>query len=119
MKLFFTSTKKLKELKRFKHADKVLKEAEKKYGKENVTVVSHSLGSRTAEVIGGADNKNFITYNKPVIPFKRNVDKANQIDIKTSRDPISLLDRPDGNDIVLKSKTLNPLYEHSTDALGE
>ena len=33
--------------------------------------------------------------------------------------PISLLDSPDGNDIVLKSKSLNPLYEHSTDALGK
>ena len=52
-----------------------------------------------------------------MIPFRRYVDKANQIDIKTTRDPISILDKPDGNDIVLKSKTLNPLYEHSTDAL--
>lgn len=117
MKLFFTPKSKLKKLDRFKHADKVLKEAEQKYGAENISVIGHSLGSKIAETIGSEKNKNIITYNKPVLPFERIRDKPNQVDIKTTLDPVSMLDRPDGNDIVLKSKTLNPIREHSLKAL--
>lgn len=117
MKLFFTPKNKLKKLDRFKYADKMLKEAEKKYGTENISVIGHSLGAKVAETIGSEKNKNIITYNKPVLPFEKIRDKSNQVDIKTSLDPVSMLDRPDSNDIVLKSKTMNPLKEHSLAAL--
>lgn len=119
IKLFFTPTSKLKNLKRFKYADEMLKKVEQKYGKENINVIGHSLGSKIAEIIGDENHKNIITYNKPVLPFEKIIDKKNQIDIKTSRDPISLLDKPDENDIVLQSKSLNPVYEHSLQALED
>ena len=47
-----------------------------------------------------------------VLPFQSKIDKPNQIDIRTANDPVSMLDKPDGNDIVLKSRTFDPLYEH-------
>lgn len=119
MKLFFTPTSKLKNLKRFKYADEMLRKVEDKYGTGNVNIVAHSLGAKIAEVIGDENHKNIITFNKPVLPFEKIKDKKNQIDIKTTRDPVSILDRPDENDIVLQSKSMNPLYEHSLRALEE
>lgn len=119
MKLFVTPKSQVKELKRFKHADKVLKEAEEKYGAENITVTGHSLAGRIAEVVGSEKNKNIITFNKAVLPFQNKTDKPNQIDIRTTNDPVSFLDKPDDNDIVLESKSYNPLYEHSLAALDK
>lgn len=105
--------------KRFKHAKKIQQEAEAKYGANNVTTLGHSLGSRIAEEVGGK-SKEIITYNKPTLPldiFKKLPDK--QFDIRTARDPVSILQplQKGSADLVIKSTTLNPLTEHSIDAL--
>lgn len=108
--------------KRFKHAKKIQKEAEKKYGANNVATLGHSLGAKIAEEVG-KDSNEIITYNKPTLPLdiikgKELPDK--QFDIRTSRDPISILQpfQKGSADLVIKSTTLNPLTEHTTDALG-
>lgn len=119
MKLFVTPKKKLTKIKRFEYAKDMLEKIENKYGKENVNVVGHSLGAKIAETIGDEGNKNIITYNKPVLPFRGSTKKKNQVDIKTTYDPVSLLDRKGKKDIVLKSKTIDPLREHSLAALND
>ena len=104
---------------RFKHAKRIQKKAEAKYGGDNVTTIGHSLGASIAENVGQNSNK-VITYNKPVVPtdlFNRTSKK--QTDIRTSLDPISIL-RPlqKGKKAkIIQSKTVNGLYEHSTKAL--
>lgn len=112
---------KIKGQKRFKHAEKIQKEAEAKYGTENVSTLGHSLGARIAEEVG-KKGKEIITYNKPTLPIdlitkKKLPDK--QYDIRTSLDPVSVLQplQKGSADLVIPSKTLNPLVEHTMTAL--
>ena len=98
----------------FKKAEETQRKAEEKYGTENLTTIGHSKGSIHAEKFGKR-GKQIITLNKPV-----NVNDLfskvpeNQIDIKTSGDPVSVLrGLQQGNPArVLESKTSNPLLEH-------
>lgn len=106
---------------RFKHAAKVQRAAEKKYGSENISTVGHSLGAALAEE-NGKRSKNVVTLNKPTRPqdlFKRQ--RENQVDIRSSLDPVSVLaplryHNPKRN-ITIKSETYDPLIEHSTGVL--
>jgi hypothetical protein len=79
---------------RFKHGKKIQRQAEAKYGAENVTTVGHSLGSSISEKVGKKSEK-IITLNKPVTPFDVAYTKVSgkQQDIKTSNDPVSILRR--------------------------
>lgn len=110
----------IKGQKRFKHAEKIQKEAEKKYGADNVVTLGHSLGSRIAEEVG-KKSKEIITYNKPTLPldiFKKLPNK--QYDIRTTIDPVSILQplQRGSADLTIPSKTINPFKEHSIDALN-
>lgn len=105
--------------KRFKHAEKVQRAAEKKYGTKNITTVGHSLGAALAEKVG-KDSKQVITLNKPVRPQDLGKRRSKrQIDIRTTGDPISQLDpfQKSRADVVIKSKYYNPLKEHTIDVL--
>ncbi len=107
--------------KRFKHAKEIQNKAIDKYGSENIHTLGHSLGAKLAEEYG-KKGKEVITLNKPTLPEdvikKRKVSK-NQYDIKTTLDPVSILKpfQKDKKDIVIKSETLNPLKEHSSNVL--
>jgi hypothetical protein len=98
----------------FKTAEDTQRKAEQKYGTENLTTIGHSKGAIHAEKFG-KKGKQIITLNKPVnasdIFYKV---PENQIDIKTSGDPVSVLrGLQQGNSArVLESKTSNPLLEH-------
>jgi hypothetical protein len=102
----------LKNTKRYKHANKIQKQAEKKYDVTNT--IGHSLGAGIAEEVG--KKSKITTLNKPVGVHNVNKRvKKNQKDIKTSFDPISVF-RPfqkGKKATVIKSKTWNPLKEHS------
>jgi hypothetical protein len=105
--------------KRFKHAKKVQKQAEAKYGTENLDTVGHSLAGVIAEEVGG-NSRNGITMNKAVVnPNRRNL--KNQTDIKTSNDPVSALNRFSNNKAhVIPSQKFNPLKpfkEHTVTTL--
>jgi hypothetical protein len=105
---------------RFDHGLKVQKEAEAKYG--NVITLGHSLGAKIAEETAGKDSE-IITLNKPTLPNeilfgRRLFGNKNQTDVKSSLDPVSVLKLSGKRDIVIPSKTRNPLKEHSTDVLG-
>jgi len=108
---------------RFQHSAKIQKQAEKKYGAENVTSIGHSLGSQLSEKSSNKKTKEIITLNKPVNPNDLVLYSvpSNQTDIRTTRDPVSFL-RPlerGKKAIVLPSQSLNPFTEHSTDVLNQ
>ena len=104
----------------FKKAEETQRRAEQKYGTENLTTIGHSKGATHAEEYGKR-GKQIITLNKPVSPYDlvSKVVPENQIDIKTSGDPVSALRKfQSGNEArVLESKSYNPLAEHSTSVL--
>ena len=95
---------------RYKQAKKIQREAEKKYGRENVSTIGHSQGGLQAELLGKKGSET-ITYNKASRPFT-NVPSKNQTDIRTSNDLISSLNT-NKRGITIKSKSFNPLKEHS------
>jgi hypothetical protein len=101
--------------KRFKHAKKIQKKAEKKYGASNVTTMGHSLGGRIAEKVGKKSSQ-IITYNKAATP--KSIQKAtpkNQIDIRTTGDLVSKLSTVQRHKTKMKtinSGLLNPIAAH-------
>ena len=106
---------------RFKNSKKIQKLAEEKYGAENISTLGHSLGSRLAEEVG-TKSKEIITLNKPTLPldliFKKKI-KDNQFDIRTKKDPVSILQQyqKGSEDIVIPSTSSNPLKEHTVNVL--
>mgnify|MGYP000666159506 CR=1 FL=1 len=110
-----------KKSKRFKHGEKVQKEAEQKYGKNIVTTIGHSLGSSIAERVG-QDSHEVLTLNKPVTPkdlIKGKEVSDKQYDVRTAYDPVSILRPHQGGkeEQTIESITFNPLAEHKTDTL--
>ena len=100
---------------RYKEAEKVQKQAEKKYGSENITTIGHSQGGLQSELLGG-DSNEIITLNKATRPFS-NKKNLNQYDVSSSLDVVSSLNpfQPKNDkEIIIPSKTSNPLTEHST-----
>ena len=106
--------------KRFKHAKKIQKAAEKKYGAKNVTTMGHSLGGRIAEKVGKKSHA-IITYNKAATPKSiQTATPKKQLDIRTSRDLVSDLSKFQKHKTKMKtiqSKSFNPITTHSPDAL--
>jgi len=103
---------------RYKEAEKVQKEAEKKYGSKNITTIGHSQAGLQAELLGG-DTNEIITLNKATRPFS-NSKKENQYDIRAGSDVVSSFNpfQPKNyNEIIIPSSTSNPLTEHSLDVL--
>lgn len=107
----------LKDTKRYKHADKIQKKAEEKYGAQNVTTLGHSLGSKLASDVG-IDSKETITFNKPAL-YEKDAVKPNETTFRTDKDPVSiLLPRKSISEIfTIPSESFNPLTEHSPDAI--
>jgi len=100
---------------RFKDAKRIQREAEKKYGRDNITTIGHSQGGLQAELLGKKGNET-ITYNKATRPFS-NKQSKNQTDIRTSNDLISALNPFQKKGITIKSKGFNPLKAHSLQRL--
>lgn len=104
---------------RFNHARDIQKKAEDKYGKENVSTLGHSMGSKIAREVG-KDSKEIISFNGVYSPqdlFKPISDK--EFNVRTSLDPVSALlpIKQNKNTFTIPSVSLNPLTEHKTDTL--
>ena len=103
---------------RYNHAKKIQKEAELKYGAKNITTLGHSLGGDVANTVGKKSHE-IITLNKASAqPWQAK--PSNQIDIRTTIDPVSLLgklQKSNGREINIPSTSFNPLTEHSSDVL--
>lgn len=108
----------LKDTKRYKHSEKIQKEAEAKYGADKVTTIGHSLGSLLNEV--GRDSHEIISLNKPIgLQDLNKQDNPKETEIRTTRDPVSILTPASNasNVITIPSTSWNPLTEHSPDVL--
>jgi len=102
---------------RYKEAEKVQKEAERKYGLKNLSTIGHSQGGLQAELLGAKGNE-IITLNKATRPFS-NTPQKNQYDISSSADIISKLNpfHPKKyNEIIIPSFS-DPLTAHKIDVL--
>jgi hypothetical protein len=106
---------------RFQYSKDIQKKAEEKYGKDNVTTLGHSLGSKLAETSAAKDSK-VVTYNGVSLPndyFKKT--NKNQTNIRTSNDVVSIL-KPlvqNKNTRTIKSDSYNPLKAHSFGGLDK
>lgn len=104
---------------RVKHAKKVQREAETKYGAGNTTTMGHSLGGYLAEKSASKESK-VITLNKAALlkDIGKQI-KQNQTDIRTEEDLVSKLsfNQKGGKRVTIKSTTKNPLKEHTLNVL--
>jgi hypothetical protein len=102
---------------RYKNSKKIQKEANNKYGKENVDLVSHSQSGHIAENLA---NKNLVggknTTLNPAIIGNHNKDIKV---VKSVIDPVSLLTNTNKHDVHIIPKSFNPILEHSTNILNK
>ena len=104
--------------KRYKDAETQHREAEKKYGAENISTIGHSQGGLQAELLGKR-NKEIITLNKATRPFTDPRKQKNQFDIRSKGDVVSKLNNSK-YDVEFDNKNqFNPISAHSTDTLDE
>ncbi|CAM9651866.1 unnamed protein product, partial [Ectocarpus fasciculatus] len=119
----------LKSTSTYKTHLRVQKKAVKKYGKQNIVVLGHSRAGLYAKQFYEDNLANqVITFNKPVNLYdvakntiKPKKDDENEIIIRTENDAVSIgqkLLKDNKTDVIIPSKTINPLTEHSTDTLG-
>lgn len=108
-------TKAYKKTDRFKEAQQVQREAEQKYGAQNISTIGHSQGGLQAELLG-KNSRETITLNKATRPFS-NIPSVNQFDIHTQGDLVSSLNPFQTNKQHTIHADLNPLAAHSVDTL--
>jgi len=112
-----------KKNKRFKHGKAVTDQAINKYGKENVSIIGHSLGHSIAKESNKKHKAELITLNGAVTPHDMfDKQKSNEHIIRSKYDPISALHtlnpyKKKSNTYTLDNKLINPLASHSTDVL--
>ena len=112
-----------KKTNRYKEAKAVQDAAERKYGADNITTIGHSQGGLQAQMLG-QNSREIITVNKATRPGEvayGSSKKKNQYDVRSSNDPVSAFRSPlsgkDGRTVEIKSKTADPLAEHSYNVL--
>lgn len=102
---------------RYKNSEEIQKAANKKYGKANVDLVTHSQSGNIAENLA---NKGFVggsnTTLNPAIIGNHNKDVTV---VKSVLDPVSVLTNTTKNDTKIIPKTINPITEHSTNILDK
>ena len=99
---------------RYKMGKKNQQKAEEKYGAENISTLGHSQGAVLARKLG-ADTKEIIGVNGASLGEKP---LENEYNIRTSNDLVSHLMPKDEKTITIKSKTNNPLTEHSANNIS-
>ena len=95
---------------RYKRAEAVQKEANRKYGKDNITTVSHSQSGQIANIMSkkGLTNKS-VSLNPAIIGKHDPKLKV----VRSAYDPVSALTSMDKNDLTIEGDTINPLVEHN------
>jgi len=102
---------------RYKNSEKIQKQANEKYGKQNVDLITHSQSGNIAEnlakrgLVGGEN-----TSLNPAIIGEHN---KNLKVVKSGFDPVSLLTKTNENDLILDPSSFNPVTEHSSKILGK
>jgi len=102
---------------RYKNSERIQKDANNKYGINNVDLVSHSQSGNIAENLA---NKNLVgglnTTLNPAIIGNHNKDITVY---KSIIDPVSFLTNTTNKDYHIIPKTFNPITEHGTDILNK
>ena len=104
---------------RFKHAEKIQKMAQQKYGTDKTSTLGHSLGADIAHHVG-KDSKELLTLNRAVFDKVTKSKPSNHTDIRTKLDPVSALtyfEKKNGKEITIPSTTWSPLAEHTVGVL--
>jgi hypothetical protein len=102
---------------RFKRAKKVLDEALDKYKGYKFTMVSHSQSGMISHLLNSDKIFEVITYNPALLPLQKV--KDNEYIVKTSADPVSVGVPKDAKTLIFNTGSMNPLYNHSPDALSK
>ena len=99
---------------RYKKAETVQKQANKKYGKDNITTISHSQSGAIANELAkkGLTEKS-ISLNPAILGSHKGL----QV-VRSKGDVVSALTSIGDKDVEIKNKTFNPLVEHSTSVLS-
>ena len=100
---------------RFKRAKKVLDEALNKYQGYKFTMVSHSQSGMISHLLNSDKIFEVITYNPAWLPLQKQ--GYNEYIVKTTADPVSVAVLPNDKTLIFNTKSYNPLYNHSPDAL--
>ena len=101
---------------RYKQAEKKQKEATSKYGKKNVSLITHSQSGNIADNLtrrGKVKGDENITLNPAIIGTH---DKKIKV-VKSWIDPVSLLTLTNKDDVILKPRSFNPIREHGATIL--
>jgi len=111
---------------RYREGKKVQDEAERKYGKKNISTLGHSQGAVLARKLG-SDTKEVINVNPAYMGEKP---AKNEYNIRSNTDVVSSVYKPVSkvrevlfpkyskkHDITIPSQSINPLTEHSYDIL--
>lgn len=103
---------------RLQHAKDIQQKAEAKYGRENITTLGHSLGSKIAKKVG--KNSHEIINLNPAVNIKDSIkaSPANEFDIRSANDIVSSLINPNQYAITIPSQSWNPFEAHKTDILN-
>jgi hypothetical protein len=96
---------------RFKNAERVFNLALEKFPNFKVTLVGHSQGGVPEHLLNDKRVYEALFLN-PAWTTERQL--PNEYIVKSTRDPVSLLVRPNKNNLFIPAKTMNPLHEHST-----
>lgn len=100
---------------RFKKAEKVQKATNKKFGRDNVDVIGHSQSGFIVDQLAKKGVVKKATVLNPAI-IGRHSGKVKVV--RSSGDVVSALTSKQEGDKTIKSKTFNPIAEHSADILG-
>ena len=106
---------------RYKEAEKVQKNAEKKYGAKKVSTIGHSQGGLQAQILG-KNSRETITLNKATRLGSNTAPNSNEYDVRSSGDVVSALNpfrQNTGRDIIIPKTSYNPLSQHSIDILDQ
>ena len=106
--------------KRFQHAKNQQQKAEQKYtNSKTVSVLGHSLGAELASHANNHNKKNEVITLNGAVNIQDSLKKQpeNHYNIKTSLDPVSILQNKNKNQTIIPSNNMNLLKEHSTSTL--
>jgi hypothetical protein len=100
---------------RYKVTEKVAKAAKEKYG--DVQALGHSQGAVASRILAKKGIASSAIVVNPA--SKGEKPQKNVTVVKSERDPVSILQKTRKKDVVIPSKTFNPLAAHSTEVVGK
>jgi len=113
-----------KKTQRYKQAENLQNQVEKKYGSQNVSTLGHSQSGLIAQLVG-KNSFETITLNSATLPTHGKITTStdpNIYNIRSSADVVSLGNAGktrNKNNIVIDSNSWNILKEHSSDILNK